>query len=145
MLFKNILVPLDGSKYSTHAFNVALDIAKKYDSKLSVIHCIEEGEYRGPWYYDSRYSDAVRKKQRKIAKEEINKLSIQAEKANIPMSSDILIANSTVKQLVTYAKSKKIDLVVMGSHGITGWNKLILGSVSNGVSQMVHCPVLIVK
>jgi len=145
MLFKNILVPLDGSKYSNHAFKVALDIAKKYDSKLSVIHCIEEGEYRGPWYTDSMYSDAIRKKQRKISKTGINKLAIQAKKVNISISSDILIANSTVKELVTYAKSKKIDLVVMGSHGRTGLNKLILGSVSNGVSQLVHCPVLIVK
>jgi len=145
LLFKNILVPWDGSKHAIHAFKIALDMAKKYDSKLSVIHCIESGEYRGPWYYDSRYSDAIRKKQRKIAKEEINKLAIQAEKVNISLSSDILIANSTVKELVTYTKSKKIDLVVMGAHGRKGLNKLILGSVSNGVSQMIHCPILIVK
>jgi len=145
MLFKNILGPFDGSKHAIHAFKIALDIAKKYDSKLSVIHCIEGGEYRGPWYYDSRYSEAVRKKQKKIAKVEIDKLVIQAKKANIPIFSDILIADSTVKELVTYAKSKKIDLVVMGSHGRTGLNKLILGSVTNGISQMVHCPILIVK
>ena len=61
------------------------------------------------------------------------------------MKSDILISNSTVKEIVTYAKSKKVDLIVMGSHGRTGLNKLILGSVANGVSQMVHCPILIVK
>jgi len=145
MLFQNILVPLDNSKYAINAFKAALDIAKKYDSKISVIHCIESGEYRGPWYYDSRYSDAIIKKQRKIAKEEISKLAILAKKANISMKSDILIANSTVKELVTYAKSKKIDLVIMGSHGRTGLNKLILGSVTNGVSQLVHCPILIVK
>lgn len=145
MLFQNILVPWDGSKYSNHAFKVALDLAKKYDSKLTVIHCIEGGEYRGPWYTDSMYSNAIRKKQTKIAKTEINKLVSQAKNLNISLSSDILITDSTVKQLVTYSKSKKIDLVVMGSHGLTGWKKLLLGSVANGVSQQVHCPVLIVK
>ena len=47
MLFQNILVPWDDSKYSNHAFKVALDMTKKYDSKLSVIHSTEAGEYRG--------------------------------------------------------------------------------------------------
>lgn len=145
MLFQNILVPWDGSKYSNHAFKIALDIAKKYDSKISVIHCIEGGEYRGPWYTDSMYSNAIRKKQTKIAKTEIEKLVIQAKNAKIQMLSDVLIANSTVQQLVSYAKSKKIDLVIMGSHGRKGLNKLILGSVASGVSQQVHCPVLIVR
>ena len=145
MLFQNILVPWDGSKYSDHAFKVALDMAKKYDSKISVIHCIEDGNYSGPWYADSMYSNAIIKKQKTIAKVEINRLVIQAKNAKIPIFSDILIANSTVQQLVTYAKLKKIDLVVMGSHGRTGWSKMLLGSVTNGISQQIHCPVLIVK
>jgi len=145
MLFKNILVPWDGSKYSFHAFKIALDLAKKYGSKISVIHCLEGGEYRGPWYTDSMYTNAIRKKETKIAKGEINKLEILAKTANIPMFSDILSVDSTVKELVSYAKSKKIDLVIMGSHGRKGWNKRLLGSVANGVSQQVHCPVLIVK
>jgi len=145
MLFKNILVPWDGSKYSIHAFKIALDIAKKYNSKISIIHCIESGEYRGSWYLDSMYSKAIIKKQTKIAEAEINKLVILAKTANIPISTNIFHVDSTVKQLVLYAKSKKIDLVVMGSHGRKGWKKVILGSVTAGLSQNIHCPVLIVK
>lgn len=145
MLFKNILVPWDGSKYSLHAFKVALEIARKFDSKITVIHCIEGGEYRGPWYTDTMFTNTIRKKQTKIAKEEMKKLAIMAENVSVMMLSDILFATSTVKQLVTYAKSKKIDLVIMGSHGRKGWNKIVLGSVANGVSQNVHCPVLITK
>jgi len=145
MLFKNILIPWDGSKPSLHAFKIALDMAKKYDSKITVLHCIDGGAYTGSWYVDSMYSKAIIKKQTKIAEEEIDKLDLQAKNANISMSSHVLVVDSIVKQIVAYAKSKKIDLVVMGSHGRTGWNKVLLGSVANGVSQNIHCPMLIVK
>jgi len=145
MLFKNILIPWDGSKHSLHAFKIALDMAKKYNSKITVLHCIDGGIYAGSWYVDSMYSKAIIKKQTKLAEEEIDKLAIQAKNANISMSSHVLVVDSIVKQIVTYAKSKKIDLVVIGSHGRTGWNKFLLGSVANGVSQNIHCPMLIVK
>jgi len=145
MLFKNILIPWDGSKHSLHAFKIALDMAQKYDSKITVLHCIDGGAYAGSWYVDSMYSKAIIKKQTKIAEEEIDKLALQAKNANVSMSSHILVVDSIVKQIVAYAKSKKIDLVVMGSHGRTGWNKVLLGSVVNGVSQNIHCPMLIVK
>ena len=50
-----------------------------------------------------------------------------------------------MNDIVTYAKSRKHDLIVIGSHGRGGFDKVLLGSVANGVSQKVRCPVLIVK
>jgi len=145
MLFKNILIPWDGSKHAIHAFKIALDIAKKYDSKITVVHCIQSEAYRGQWYPDSMFSKDVIKKQTKTAEVDINNLVIMAKKTSVSISSSILIGDSIVKQLVTYAKSKKIDLVVMGSHGRTGWSKILLGSVVHGVSQNIHCPILVVR
>jgi len=145
MLFKNILVPWDGSKHSFHAFKIALDMAKKYNSKITVVHCIQSEAYRGQWFPDSRYSKAVIKKQTKTAETELNKLVVLAKNVDVSISSNILVADSIAKQIVAYAKSKKIDLVVMGSHGRTGWNKVLLGSVVNGVSQNIRCPMLIVR
>ncbi len=145
MDFKNILIPWDGSKFSLHAFKVALGIAQKYNSKITVIHCIEGGEYRGPWYTDTMFTNTIRKKQTKIANSEIKKLALMAKNATIAMHSEILFADSTVKQIISYAKSKKIDLIVMGSHGRKGWNKMVLGSVANGVSQNAPCSVIIAR
>ncbi|MFY9299595.1 MAG: universal stress protein [Candidatus Nitrosotenuis sp.] len=145
MFFKNILVPHDGSKFSQHAFKIALDVAKKYDSKITVVNCIEVGEFRGPWYTDSQFGNAVRDRQEKIVKENFAKLEVVAKKEGLQLNSYIFVTSSVVKQLVAFAKSNKIDLVIMGSHGKTGWSKMLLGSVANGVSQKIHCPVLIVK
>ena len=144
MLFENILVPYDLSKCSNHAFKVALNMAEKYDSKLNVLTCIE-GD---PWhhkFYDSRADAELLKNQRKAAEEYTSKLEEAAKKKNIKITTKVIKTESIIKQIISFTKSKKIDLVVMGSHGRTGFDRFILGSVTNGVAQKVNCPVLIVK
>ena len=144
MLFESILVPYDLSKCSNHAFKVALNLAEKYNSKLNVLTCIE-GD---PWhhkYYDSRADAELLKKQRKAAEEYTSKLEAAAKKKGVKITTSVVKTESIIKQIVTFAKSRKIDLVVMGSHGRTGFDRFILGSVTNGVAQKVNCPVLIVK
>ena len=146
MIFKNILVPYDGSKYSTHAFKVALDIAQKYDSKITILACLLKPTYRGVWYYDSRYTKAILKKEEKVAKQNITKL-VDDVKKKIDKSINVKIIPtvSITDKIVTFVKTNKIDLIVMGSHGRTGFDKLLLGSVANGVSQKAKCPILIIK
>ncbi len=144
MLFKNILVPFDLSNPSNHAFKVALDIAQKYDSKITLLTCIERDTWRH-YYFDSRiYSQLVIKKS-KIAKKSMEKLEVMANKVNVSIKLKILKSDFVVKDITTFAKSKKIDLIVMSSHGRTGLDKLILGSVANGVIQKTRCPVLLIK
>ena len=146
MLFRNILVPYDGSKYSLHAFKIALDIAHRYDSKVTVLTCLVKPAYRGIWYYDSRYAKAVLKKEEEAAKESISKIIEPVkEKTGILITVKIIPTTSIANQIVSFAKSHKIDLVVMGSHGRTGFDRVLLGSVVQGVSQKVHCPVMIAK
>ncbi|KAF6246251.1 universal stress protein [Nitrosopumilus sp. b3] len=144
MLFQNILVPWDGSKYSNHAFKIALDVAKKYDSKINVVSCLSHAD-TGASYLNNGINKEIFKTAKNIIGDKMSELKDDAKKAGISTSIDVFITDSTVKQLVTYAKANKVDLVVMGSHGLTGWKKVLLGSVANGVSQQVHCPVLIVR
>jgi len=144
MLFSNILVPYDGSKHSYHAFKVALDIAKKYNSKITGLTCIDV-IYRGSWYYDSDYYTTKIEKQREKVRKSFANLEKSAKKQEIPFDFKIFQTRSSVEKIVTFAKTKKIDLIVMGAHGRTGFDKLLLGSVANGVTQRVRCPVLIIK
>lgn len=146
MLFKNILVPYDGSKYSLHAFKTALDMAEKYNSKITILACLLKPTYRGVWYYDSRYTKAILKKEAKVAKENISKLVENTKnRSDILIKSKIIPTYSIANQIVTFAKTNKMDLIVMGSHGRTGFNKLLLGSVANSVSQQARSPILLVK
>jgi nucleotide-binding universal stress UspA family protein len=144
MLFQNILVPVDLSNQSTRAFKVALDVAKKYNSKITILTCLEVNSSHH-LYYESRASSQQIKKQSKVVKKHFEKLESLAEKNNISINSKILTSGSAVNSIVTFAKSQKHDLVVIGSHGRTGFDKWLLGSVANGVSQKTKCPILIVK
>lgn len=143
-MFDNILVPYDLSNQSTRAFKTALSIAKKYDSKVTLLTCLE-GDAWHHYYYDSRADNELIKKQNKVAKQHLQKLEKIAEKNGISVKSYVLTSKSVVNDIVTFAKSRKHDLIVIGSHGRTGFDKFLLGSVANGVSQKTKSPILIVK
>ena len=144
MAITNILVPFDGSAYSVKAFNAALDIAKKHDAKINVLTCLEK-ENLGAWYVDKRVNKQIIRDAKKFAMVFLSKLKKTANSSDVSLSVHVLETNSISKQIVDFANSKKINLIVIGSHGQTGFNRFLLGSVSNAVSQSAKCPVLIIK
>ncbi len=144
MAITNILVPFDGSAYSVKAFNAALDIAKKHDAKINVLTCLEK-ENLGAWYVDKRVNKQIIKDAKKVAMVFLSKLKKTANSFGVSLSVHVLETKSISKQIVDFANSKKINLIVIGSHGQTGFNRFLLGSVSNAVSQSAKCPVLIIK
>ena len=145
MTFKNILVPYDGSEYSNKAFRVGLDIAKKYNSKITAISCLDT-DVGHVWYgFDSRVKNEILKKQKKAFENDMENFQELVKNSKVPYSFEIIQTKSIAKTIISYSKSKKIDLIVMGSHGRKGFNKFLLGSVANAVSQQSSCPVLILK
>jgi len=144
MVITKILVPIDGSKHSLKAFRVALDIAKNNNAKINVLTCLEKEDV-GAWYIDKRTNRKIMSDAKNFAKDFLSKLEKPAKDANIPISLNILETKSASNQIITFSNSNKIDLIVIGSHGRGGFNKFLLGSVSNKVSQMAKCPVMIVK
>lgn len=144
MSFKNILVPYDASGYSERAFKKALEIAEKDDSKITVVTVIE-GVYAATIGFTLKTNPKIIQKQIKAAEKFITKLKLAAKKKGVPFSLKILQGTSIVKTLINFSNSRKFDLIVMGSHGRTGFSKFVLGSVANGIAQHSKCPVMIVK
>ncbi len=144
MSFTNILVPYDGSKPSIRAFKIALDMAKKHGSKLKVVTFIGEADV-GAWYIDVKLNKEIMKKAKNFSKKYLSRLEDMAKKEGVRISSDVIETDSIVKELLSFTKSKKIDLIVMGASGRGRFDKLMLGSIANGVSQRAKCPVLIIK
>jgi nucleotide-binding universal stress UspA family protein len=144
MAFSKILVPFDGSSHSIKAFKTALDIAKKHKSKIYVLTCLEK-ENLGAWYIDKRINKQIIKDAKNFTKRFLSKLEETAKNSEVSISIHIDETKSITKKIIDFSNSKKINLVIMGSHGQTGFNRIILGSVSNKVSQLAKCPVLIIK
>ncbi|NIM25152.1 MAG: universal stress protein [Nitrososphaeria archaeon] len=144
MSFQNILVPFDLSSPSNKAFKVALDLAQKYNSKITLITCVE-GDAWHHKFYDARADTQLLKAQTKVAKKYMEKLEETANKVGVKIKLQIIKSTSVAKDIATFAKSRKMDIIVISSHGRTGFDKLVLGSVANGVIQRTSVPVLLIK
>jgi nucleotide-binding universal stress UspA family protein len=137
--YAKILVCYDGSKYSDGALRQACDLAKKYNSTLTVIHVLEKTK-KSDLMAGNEYTQILRKyaksaleKAQKISKEEGFEPKIVTREGNV--------ANEIIK----YSKSDKTDLIVVGSKGLGAVLQFLLGSVSAKIADRSLCSVLIVK
>lgn len=137
------MVPFDGSSYSNRAFKISLELAKKHGASIYLVTCIQATQKI--WFMDVGYDNSVFIKHKTAAKKDLLKLQSIAGKVDVKSKSTILVAQSVVKPLLSFANSRKIDLIVMGSHGRTGLDKIVLGSVANGILNKANCPVLIIR
>ena len=158
MIFKTILIPYDGSNISDKALDHTIEIARLIkDSKIIIIHVIPEiptpifsKEIRSPKTGEivtfSEYMVSLYQEMESDMREKIEKRKEKYSKHGLDIEIYITIG-SPIDKILNYATDKKIDLIVIGSIGVTGVSKFFkgLGSVSRNVSEKVTCPVLIVR
>ncbi|MGB9124981.1 MAG: universal stress protein [Nitrosotalea sp.] len=142
-MIQHIMVPYDKSEPANHAFEYALDLAKKYNSTISIVSCVVIQVPTDP-YFGTAYMETT-KLLREDALGSISKLEPRLRESNISFKTEVLEVISITESLISYAESHNVDLIVMGSRGLGGFKKLLLGSVATGVSQHSKCPVLITK
>jgi nucleotide-binding universal stress UspA family protein len=144
MSFKNILVAYDSSGFSNRAFKSALDIAEPNKSKITIATVVT-GIYQPSIGFSMKYAEKTLEKHKKLIKKIFSKLESAANKKGISLSLKILQNPSVSNAILNYVNSHKYDLIVIGSHGRTGLNKIILGSVANDVAHKAKIPVMVVK
>ena len=67
-------------------------------------------------------------------------------KRDIELVTEVIIAEeSIVSEIIEFAEREKVDLIIMGTRGRTGFKKILLGSVASGVVTYSHCPVLVIR
>jgi nucleotide-binding universal stress UspA family protein len=138
-MFEKILVAIDGSTYSYKALSDAIEIAKMASAKISLIHVYVPG---------STFSRSTRRPFYELLKEEGDKIIENGKAIAKNEGLDVetlLIEGDPVEQIVKVAKDGQFDLVVIGARGVGKVTALLLGSVSQGVANNVHCRVLITK
>ncbi len=155
--FKKILVAQDGSESSQRAAQAALELAEKLKADLVVLHAISSPTS----YYHSTIAsptgmslpapsqheiDAYYAYARKVALGIVGETESKAKKQGIHVKTEIPEAvSSIVETIVNHASKENVDLIVVGTRGLGGFKKLLLGSVSSGIVSHAHCPVLIVR
>lgn len=145
--FKNIVVAFDGSKDSERAVQVACSVSAKYGSKVTVVHVYHSPSMvfaPGPGM-PVPDSPALEQAAEETGGGVLTRGVEIASRAGVKAKGELIEGPSAVEAIVTFASQQKIDLIVLGTRGMTGFKKLVLGSVSTGVVSHAKCPVLVVR
>jgi nucleotide-binding universal stress UspA family protein len=137
-MFKHVLVAIDGSTYSQLALPAAIEVARKFDSEVQVVHVSEHDRGRAVVYTLETPADATT-----MVGDAVQK----ARDAGVIARGQVRDAATghVAKVIVETAQANGIDLIVMGSRGLSDVQGLMLGSVTHKVMQTADIPVLVVR
>jgi nucleotide-binding universal stress UspA family protein len=146
MPYQHILVPVDGSEISFSAVKHAAQIAKAFNSQLTLISLIAEDPFTGADFY---YSASIMKEYFIEAEANANKALAEAVEIATGLGataqSKIVRGAVSAEGIIASANDLGADLIVMGSHGRKGFQKFFLGSFAQDVLGSSELPVLVIK
>lgn len=137
---KTILFPTDFSDCSSEALEYATSLAKESGGKLLIVHAEESFvPFGGEDVYAGLLEEAFEDLQKELDQ-------VVPTDPTVDYARQMLRGSEApAKRIVKYATKEKVDLIVMGTHGRTGLNRMLLGSVAEAVVRHAPCPVLLVK
>ncbi|CAD6368695.1 Universal stress protein UspA and related nucleotide-binding protein [metagenome] len=151
-MLSKILVPYDGSKYSIKALSRAMELAHNLDSEIFLFSVVHQSYISPPGILGltrtKSEKDAIKKWIKTIRTDTENMLKVAVKRCdeNGITASYNTSQGNVANEILNFAKKKNISLIVIGSQGLHGVEKLMtLGSVSRRVSEQAKCPVLLVK
>jgi nucleotide-binding universal stress UspA family protein len=148
---KKILIAIDGSKPSLDASEQAISLAAKYEAELIAVHVVSPDVRHG--YLEDVITPGLPASLKEVVvlamekgQKYLDDVKQNASENKVEVRTEVLIGGSSVvKEIVEYAEEHQIDLIVIGTRGISGIKKMLLGSTASGVLSYAQCPVLIVK
>jgi len=131
-MFDTIMVPTDGSDYSKKAEDTALSLAKELGSKVVAVHIIDD-KLIYPYEVLEDEGKAI-----------LNEVQERGQEKGVEVH-EILIVGSPTHDMAKITEKAEADLVVIATHGKTGLEKILMGSVAENALKKVQVPVLLVK
>ena len=144
---KKILVATDFSPASDAAVSYGRELARRFGSTLTIVHVVDDIAARSYGIDGGAFlSDPdVQRRFEVDAQVEIDAAISAADRADLKATGLILRSSAPAAAIVTCAHERGINLIVMGTHGRSGFAHLLMGSVSERVVQTAPCPVLTVR
>ncbi len=143
-LVKKILYPVDFTESSEKIVPFVKEFVKNFDAELHVIHVIRSAEdFAGfemgaAWYaaFEKDLMDGAEKSMARFVEEQFN---------DIGKVNTFVVVGDVVDEIIEYIEKNDIDLVTLGTHGRKGLEKVMFGSVAEGVVGNAPCPVLTIN
>jgi nucleotide-binding universal stress UspA family protein len=151
-----VLLATDGSESATHATQAAVELSKTTDSELHVLYVSEDPYTAASFYPESTNFEGVKQVDpalieelgRQFEQEARQVLDAEVEKVRAvggTVAEVYLRMGSPAAEVVDLAEELGVGLVVVGSRGLGGIRRALIGSVSDSVVRHAHCPVLVVR
>jgi universal stress protein A len=144
MQFRHILAPTDFSEYSKQAVASALEWAKKFGAKLSILHVIELPPYPVEGYVPPNLSATFLDGLERQAAADLAQLVPEAEATNVEVAR-VTAVGTPYHKIIETAEAGQVDLIVMATAGRTGLSHLVMGSIAERVVRTASCPVLTIR
>ena len=145
MTYQKILVAIDDSEISVNVIQQAAQLAKALNSEITVVEVMALDPYLADTYIRLGQSNDLIERVRGYVQENLAKAEQKFEELGLTVATQVLEGFSVPQEIIGAAQNLGADLIIMGSHGRTGFKKFILGSVAQKVLGESHIPVLIVR
>jgi len=142
MMIKNILCAIDRSPSSLQAFGYAIALAKWQRARLNLLEVIEEAP--PPGVSRAPTSDGVPAEARKALERDLRRVLTARRASDVKVKISMRKGN-VVQEILAQGRTSRSDLIVIGTHGRGGVQRLVLGSVAEKVLRLATCPVLTVR
>ncbi len=144
-MYQRILVPLDSESTAQHALHEAIGLAKVLSAKLHLVFVLDELNFINPEAYIDY--EALREVQQQAAEQLLAQALAHVTAAGLEADSTLLntLTESIEQSIDDEAVRWGADLIIMGTHGRSGLDRLLFGSVAEGVVRHAPVPVLLIR
>lgn len=137
-MYNRILVPTDGSEGSETAIEHAVDLARGYGASIHGLYVTDQRSYAGMAGDMDR--EAIREEEEEMGRQALDRIEDAATEAGVEITTALAVGVPH-EQIVETIMERDIDLVVMGTHGRTGLERMLLGSTTEKVLRLSPVPV----
>lgn len=146
-MYKQILVPVDGSETANKALRAALELAKDSGGRVRVIHVIEELAYASGYEQFGAYTEDLLNAMQDAGKKILQDAMTRAQSAGVAADNMLFdsVSGRLAEVVATAAREWSADLIVVGTHGRRGVGRMLLGSGAEQIIRLAPVPVLVIR
>lgn len=141
-MFNKIMVAIDQAEITNKLLDAAVEIAQNKQTQVTLVHVSQEYVSNGMTYVPENFLEEILNEMEKAGLEQLQQAKSKLKSAGINPET-VHLKGDPAHEILNYARDTGQQLIIIGSRGLRGIKEMMLGSVSHKVSQLSHCPVLI--
>jgi nucleotide-binding universal stress UspA family protein len=147
-MYKHLLVPLDGSTFAEAALTAALEIADKFESRITLIRILHTEEnvlIDNPILQNAEVWAGIRQLETEEAQSYLNEKFIRLDEQNYDVATCFVEAGSAAEAIIEQAAELECDLIIMSTHGRSGLGRFVYGSVASKLIRHATQPIMLIR